>query len=185
MLIRADLGVMEDIEAMFRQLRSEFNRLDILVNNASEFAPATIDQTTPEEWDRQMAANAKGPFFVAQHAARMMAGGSGKIVNIVDVAGEIIWPRYFPYSISKAALIAVTKGMAKSYAPDIQVNGVAPGPVLFPENYSLSQKTAAIDRTLLKRQGSAEDVVRAILFLIEHDYITGEILRVDGGRHLI
>jgi NAD(P)-dependent dehydrogenase (short-subunit alcohol dehydrogenase family) len=103
----------------------------------------------------------------------------------VDVAGDVIWPGYFAYSVSKSALIAVNRGLAKAYAPAIQVNGVAPGPVLFPVHYSEEQKQAAIERTLLKREGSPRDVVNAIVFLIENDYITGEVIHVDGGRHIM
>jgi NAD(P)-dependent dehydrogenase (short-subunit alcohol dehydrogenase family) len=115
----------------------------------------------------------------------MRPNGGGKIINIVDVAGELIWPSYLPYSVSKAALIAVNRGLAKAWAPEIQVNAIAPGPVLFPEDYTDEQKRLAIDRTLLKRAGSPEDVVRAVIFLIENDYITGEVIHVDGGRHIL
>ena len=182
----ADLDDMGQIERLFSDLQSLFGGLDILVNNASMFSPSSADQTTPAEWDQQMNSNAKAPFFVAQHAARLMAAkGGGKIVNLVDPAGEIVWPGYFAYSVSKAALIAVNKGMAKAYAPSIQVNAVAPGPVLFPDHYTEEQKKSAIERTLLKRQGSAQDVVNAIVFLIENDYVTGEVLHVDGGRHIL
>ena len=133
-----------------------------------------------------MESNAKAPFFVAQHAARLMqVRGHGKIINMADVAGEVIWPGYLSYSISKAALIAVNRGLAKSYAPQIQVNAIAPGPVLFPDYYSEEQKRAAIERTLLKREGSPNDIVNAVVFLIENDYITGEMIHVDGGRHLM
>src|SRR5678815_5022128 len=125
-------------------------------------------------------------FFIAQRAATLMnRQEQGKIVNLVDVAGDTIWPGYLAYSISKAALIAVNRGLAKVLAPRIQVNGVAPGPVLFPEHYTQDQKHLAIDRTLLKRAGSARDIVNAIVFLIENDYITGEVIHVDGGRHIM
>jgi NAD(P)-dependent dehydrogenase (short-subunit alcohol dehydrogenase family) len=185
-LFQADLDDIRQIGRLFKDLESTLGGLDILVNNASAFTPATADQTTVEEWDRHMTSNAKAPFFIAQHAARLMAGrGHGKIVNLVDVAGEIVWPGYFSYSVSKAALIAVNKGLAKAYAPSIQVNAVAPGPVLFPDHYTEAQKKSAIERTLLKREGSARDVVNAIIFLIENDYITGEIIHVDGGRHIV
>jgi pteridine reductase len=161
-------------------------RLDILVNNASAFDPAAFDKTTPELWDVQMNSNANAPFFIAQHAARLMSRqDQGKIVNLVDVAGDTIWPGYLAYSISKAALIAMNRGLAKALAPKIQVNGVAPGPVLFPEHYTQDQKQLAIDRTLLKRAGSARDIVNAIVFLLENDYITGEVIHVDGGRHIM
>jgi len=94
-------------------------------------------------------------------------------------------PGYLPYSISKAALIAVNRGLAKAYAPEIQVNAIAPGPVLFPEDYTEEQKRSAVERTLLKREGSPRDIVNAVVFLIENDYITGELIHVDGGRHLV
>ena len=115
----------------------------------------------------------------------MLESGRGKILNIADPAGENIWTGYLPYSVSKAALLGVTQGLAKTLAPQVQVNAVAPGPVHFPDSYSSEQKQAAIERTLLKRSGSPEDVVRAVVFLIENDYITGEVLHVDGGRHIM
>ena len=185
-VFQADLTDASAIERMFREIEDAFGRLDILVNSASVFAAATADDAAPEHWDSQMDANARAPFFVAQHAARLMrSNGGGKIINIVDVAGEVIWPGYLPYSVSKAALIAVNRGLAKAWAPDIQVNAIAPGPVLFPEDYTDEQKRLAIDRTLLKRAGSPADVVRATVFLIENDYITGEVIHVDGGRHIL
>jgi pteridine reductase len=185
-LIQADLTDLQAIDRMFGQIQETLGGLDILVNSASVFNTGTADEATPDHWDSQIEANAKAPFFIAQKAARMMmARGQGKIVNIVDVAGEIIWPGYFAYSVSKAALIAVNRGLAKAYAPLIQVNGIAPGPVLFPDHYTEEQKKSAIDRTLLKRAGSPADVVNAIVFFIENDYITGEILHVDGGRHIM
>lgn len=183
-VFRAELTDMNEVDGMFSQLKTRLGRLDILVNNASVFDQARFDESTPELWDAQMDSNAKAPFFLAQRAARLM-GEHGKIVNLLDVAGETIWPGYFAYSVSKAALIAVNRGLAKALAPRIQVNGVAPGPVLFPEYYTQDQKHLAIERTLLKRAGSARDIVNAVVFLIENDYITGEVLHVDGGRHIM
>jgi NAD(P)-dependent dehydrogenase (short-subunit alcohol dehydrogenase family) len=183
---RAELTDNSAVDKMFQGIAKTFGGLDILINSASVFSPGTADKTTPEMWDSQMDANAKAPFFVAQHAARLMqARGQGKIINIADVAGEVIWPGYFSYSVSKAALIAVNRGLAKACAPQIQVNAIAPGPVLFPDYYSEEQKKAAIERTLLKREGSPNDVVNAVVFLIENDYITGEMIHVDGGRHVL
>jgi pteridine reductase len=185
-VFQAELTNDNAVENMFRQIETKFGGVDILVNSASVFAPATADGATPEHWDSQMDTNAKAPFFIAQRAARSMrARGAGKIINIVDVAGEVIWGGYLPYSVSKAALIALNRGLAKSYAPEIQVNGIAPGPVLFPEYYTEEQKKAATERTLLKRAGSPQDIVNAVVFLIENDYITGDVIHVDGGRHLI
>lgn len=185
-LFQAELTDPIAVQKMFQEIEAAVGGLDILVNSASIFAPDTADETTPEEWDAQMNSNAKAPFFVAQHAARLMRPrGHGKIINIADVAGEVIWPGYFPYSISKAALIAVNRGLAKAYAPYIQVNAIAPGPVLFPEYYTEQQKKSAVERTLLKREGSPQDIVNAVVFLIENDYITGDLIHVDGGRHLL
>jgi pteridine reductase len=185
-ILRAELTDIKAVETMFGQLEHQLGRLDILVNNASSFDPAVFDATTETLWDVQMNSNAKAPFFIAQYAARLMSKQEqGKVVNLVDVAGDTIWPGYLAYSISKAALIAINRGLAKALAPRIQVNGVAPGPVLFPEHYTQDQKHLAIDRTLLKRAGSARDIVNAIVFLIENDYITGEVIHVDGGRHIM
>lgn len=185
-LLQADLTVDTHRRRMFDRIRDRWGRLDILVNSASVFEAARFEETTPEFWDTQMNANARAPFFVAQDAARLMTRtGVAKIVNIADPAGELIWPQYLAYSISKSALLGLNRGLAKALAPAIQVNAVAPGPVYFPENYTDEQKQKAIERTVLKRAGSPDDVVRAVVFLIENDYITGEVLHVDGGRHIL
>jgi len=185
-LFHAELTDTRQIERLLADLEKQLGGLDILVNNASVFDAASFRESSPELWDAQMDSNAKAPFFLAQQAAPLMSRrGHGKIVNLVDVAGETIWPGYVAYSISKAALIAVNRGLAKALAPDIQVNGIAPGPVLFPEYYTQDQKHLAVERTLLKRPGSARDIVNAVVFLVENDYITGEVIHVDGGRHLM
>lgn len=185
-VFQAELTDIAAVERMFSDLETRMKALHILVNNASVFDPGTLDQSTPELWNAQMDSNAMAPFFVAQRAAGLLClQPQGKIVNLVDVAGETIWPGYLAYSVSKAALIAVNRGLAKALAPDIQVNAIAPGPVLFPEHYTQDQKHLAIERTLLKRAGSPRDIVNAIVFLLENDYITGEVLHVDGGRHIM
>jgi len=182
-VFQAELTDLGQVDELFEDLQVAFGKLDILVNNASVFSPSTADETTEELWNEQMDSNAKAPFFVAQRAVRLMT--EGKIVNMADVSGELIWPGYLAYSISKAALIAVNRGLAKAYAPRIQVNAISPGPVLFPNHYSEKQKESAIERTLLKREGNPRDIVNAVMFLIENDYITGEVIHVDGGRHIL
>jgi pteridine reductase len=183
---QADLTDVNAVQNMFGAIAKTFGALDILVNSASVFDPGSAGDATPEHWDQQMNTNAKAPFFLAQAAASFMRKrGAGKIINIADVAGELIWPTYLAYSVSKAALIAVNRGLAKAFAPEIQVNAIAPGPVLFPEYYTEEQKRSAVERTLLKRAGTPRDVVNAAIFLIENDYITGEVLHVDGGRHIL
>jgi len=185
-LFRAELTNDGEVNALFIDLEKRLGGLDILVNNASVFNQGVFEESTPELWNAQMDSNARAPFFVAQRAAALMKRrGHGKIVNLVDVAGEVVWPGYLAYSVSKAALIAVNRGLAKALAPAIQVNGVAPGPVLFPEYYTQDQKHLAVERTLLKKAGSPRDIVNAVVFLIENDYITGEVLHVDGGRHIM
>ena len=185
-LFKAELVDEVERTRMMGEIVDRFGGLQILVNNASVFAPGTIEDSTPDLWDDQMDANAKAPFFLAQLSSReMLREGAGKIVNIADPAGETIWTQYFPYSVSKAALLAVTRGLSRSLAPAVQVNAVSPGPVHFPDHYTEQQKQSAIERTLLKRAGSMEDVVRAVIFLIENDYITGEVIHVDGGRHIM
>ena len=185
-IFQCELTDIRAVEKMFQEIAQEFKGLDILINSASAFSAASADETTSDLWDSQMDSNAKAPFFVAQYAARLMSHRvQGKIINIADVAGEVIWPGYFAYSISKAALIAINRGLAKTHAPKIQVNAIAPGPVLFPEYYTDEQKNSAIQRTLLKREGDPGDIVKTVVFLIENDYITGELVHVDGGRHLL
>ena len=185
-MFQADLVDDDSRNRMLDEIGARFGTVDILVNNASVFAAGTLEESTSAMWDEQMDANAKAPFFLSQACARMMReSGKGKIVNIADPAGEVVWTGYFPYSVSKAALLGVTQGMAKALAPHVQVNAVAPGPVYFPEYYTDEQKQFSVERTLLKRAGSPEDVVRAVVFLIENDYITGEVLHVDGGRHVL
>jgi pteridine reductase len=180
-VFRAELADLKQLDNMFAAIEEKFGSLNILVNSASVFSPATAQETSEAHWDEQMNSNAKAPFFVAQRAARLMK--EGKIVNLADVAGEVIWPGYLAYSVSKAALLAVNRGLAKAFAPHIHVNAIAPGPVLFPPYYTDEQKKSAIERTLLKREGSPQDIVNAVMFLIENDYITGEVIHVDGGRH--
>ena len=185
-LFQAELTDDIAVDRMFSDLEAKMRVLDILVNTASVFDRGTFEQSTLDLWNRQMDSNAMAPFFIAQRASRLMLRQpQAKIVNLVDVAGETIWPGYLAYSVSKAALIAVNRGLAKVLAPGIQVNAIAPGPVLFPEYYSQDQKRLAIERTLLKREGSAKDIVNAVIFFIENDYITGEVLHVDGGRHMM
>ena len=184
-LVRADLTDTDAIDGLVGEIGSRLGTLDVLINNASVFSAGTSGDTTRAMWDEQMDTNARAPFFLAQRAAKVMAqsGRGGKIINLADVAGEVVWPAYFAYSVSKAALLAATRGLAKAYAPAIQVNALSLGPVHFPEHYSDEQKRLAVDRTLLKRAGSPDDVVRAVLFLVENDYITGDVIHVDGGRH--
>jgi NAD(P)-dependent dehydrogenase (short-subunit alcohol dehydrogenase family) len=183
--IRADLSQVREIESLVAEVANHVGRLDVLVNSAAVFFPTRFGATRESEWDDLLDTNLKGPFFLCQLAAAlMMAAGGGAIVNIADVSAEIPWTRYLPYCISKAGVVAMTKGLARTLAPRVRVNAVAPGPVLLPEHFTSGQRERAIRSTLLGREGTPEDVARAVRYLIEASYVTGVILPVDGGRHL-
>lgn len=181
--VRADLTRPEEIPLPFEAAESAFGGLDLLVNSAAVFPRSDVLDTTIDEWDRVFALNARAAFFCAQEAARRME--TGAIVNIVDTGADQAWPGYVPYVASKAALASVTRGLAAAFAPDIRVNAVAPGPVLLPEDADGEADHAAVaELTALGRVGAPEDVAEAVLYLAGAEYVTGEILRVDGGQHL-
>lgn len=180
--IRADVSNPGEVDALITTAIGHFGRLDILINNAAIFYKTDFFELTEDDWEAFINTNLKGPFLCSQKAGRhLVSQGAGKIINIADVGGVRAWKGYIPYCVSKAGLIMLTKGMAKAMAPDVQVNAVAPGPVMFPEDYTEKEKNAVLQNTVLKRPGSATDIAKAVQFLIESDYITGEVLFVDGG----
>jgi pteridine reductase len=164
----------------------EFGRLDILVNNASSFYPTPMGHITSTQWDDLMGSNLKAPFFLAQAAAPSLRAQQGLIVNIVDIHGLRPLKRHPVYSIAKAGLAMMTRSLARELGPDIRVNGIAPGPVLWPErSMDETSKREIIAKTALKRHGSPEDIARAVLFLAKDaPYVTGQIIAVDGGRSI-
>lgn len=184
-IFHADLSLVAEVDRMVDDVYSRFGPLDALVNNASLFLKTPFGTVCEEDWDRLLDANLKGPFFLTQAVGERMlrAGTSGKVVNIADWAGERPYSQYVPYCISKAGLIAMTKGLAKTLAPQIAVMAVAPGPVLWPEDLGGDELKAVLEKTPLKRIGKPEDVASAVCFIIEgNDYMTGSIIFVDGGR---
>lgn len=179
--VAADLATADGLEA----LQPYAARADILVNSAANFIREPFGSITMENFDASVALNMRAPLFLAQHAGQAMKErGWGRIVNLADVAATLPFPAYLPYSMTKAAIIALSRGLARALAPHVLVNAVAPGPVLPPEDYDEEQLRQAIEPTLLKRAGSAEEVARAVRFLVESDYITGITIPVDGGRLL-
>jgi len=176
----------DQVRQAVRQIFSRFRRIDILVNNASSFYPTPLPQATEAQWRDLIDTNLTGPWAFAQAVAPIMKRRrAGKIVNIVDTAAFLPWPDYLPYCAAKGGLVTLTWGLAKALAPEIQVNGIAPGPILMPKGISAEEKNQAIRRTLLKRSGSPQDIVQAVLFFLEgSDFVTGVILPVDGGRLL-
>jgi pteridine reductase len=185
--VQADLSVPSAIEVLFDTLRAEFGRVDVLVNSASVFQAADLLDVTVDDWEAVMAVNLRAPFLCSQHAARMMQSGSGDgvIINIADIAGQVSWVRFPHHSVSKAGLIMLTRVLAKSLGPGIRANAVVPGPVMKPEGMPDVRWQALGDVLPLGRTGSPQNVVQAVLALVENDFITGTILNVDGGDALI
>lgn len=182
----ADLERVAEIERMTAEVLAAFGRIDVLVNCASVFYRKPLDELTERDWDLNLDVNLKAPFFLAKFAgAAMRRQGAGKIVNIGDWAGIRPYSNYLPYTVSKSGLIGLTRALAKALAPEVQVNCVALGPVMPPQDYSSEENTRLAEATLTKRLGSPDDVANAVLFLCEGtDFATGSTLLLDGGRLL-
>ena len=163
---------------------ARFGRLDALVNNASAFFPTPLGSTTPALFDELFAANARAPFFLAQAAAPALRAARGAIVNLADIHGERPLRDHAPYCMAKAALIMLTRALALELAPDVRVNAVAPGAILWPEQEKPdAAKDAVLARVPLRRTGEPDDVAEAVRWLLQDArYTTGEVLHVDGGR---
>jgi pteridine reductase len=181
--LRADLLDTDRLAALVDGATAAFGRLDILVNNASSFYPTPIGTVGEHDWDSLVGSNLKAPLFLAQAAARELAAARGLLLNLVDIHGMRPLKNYPLYSVAKAGLIMLTKALARELAPEVRVNAVAPGPVMWPETADTELRDMIVARTLLKRPGCAADVAKAVLFFATNaPYITGQILAVDGGR---
>ena len=161
-----------------------FGELDVLVNSAAVMLRTPVGEVLVEDWDAMFALNLRAPFFLCQSAARVMGERGGAIVNIADLAAFETWRGYIPHSITKAGIVQMTRGLAHALAPKIRVNAVAPGLVLLPDGWTQEQADKLIATTPLGRLGSPEDVAQAVLYLLGADYVTGETIIVDGGRHV-
>jgi pteridine reductase len=184
LLLRADLSDAEAAGALPGEVARALGGLDVLVNSASLFESARLEDVTATAWDRVMAVNVRAPFLLTREAAPQLRAREGVIINIADLAGLQAWPAFPHHGVSKAALIHLTRISARSLAPSVRVNCVVPGTVLPPEDYTEEQVSASVERTVLKRIGSPADVEEAMLFLIRSDFATGSIVVVDGGRML-
>lgn len=182
--IHADISKPREVQAMFRAADRRFHRLDLLVNNAAIFYPVSWDRLTERDWDRMLGINLKGSFFCAQAAARrMMRQGAGQIINISSLGGIRAWPYYLHYCSSKAGVIMLTKGLAKALAPQILVNSIAPGIILFPESKPDPVMAKVIRKTPLQRGGEADDIASLVVYLAtQNRFITGQVFTVDGGE---
>lgn len=167
-----------------------FGALDVLVNSAAVMLRTPFGEVSAEEWDSMFALNLRAPFFLSQAAARAMGWGGpeqrqrdGAIINIADLAAYESWIGYVPHGISKAGIVRMTKSLAKVLGPRIRVNAVAPGAVLLPEGFSAAEAAHLAETAPLRRLGEPGDVSDAVLYLLKADFVTGETLIVDGGRH--
>jgi NAD(P)-dependent dehydrogenase (short-subunit alcohol dehydrogenase family) len=183
-LLKADLTDGEQAGALAGRAKDALGGLDVLVNSAAIMEKRPLAEVTPADWDRTMNLNLKGAFFVARGAAAAMAEQGGVIVNIADLAAFQRWRSYPVHAISKAAVVTMTEVLANALAPKIRVNAVAPGAILPPDDWDEPARRRLAEATPLGRLGKPEDVVAAVLYLIENDYVTGQTVVVDGGRLL-
>lgn len=184
--IQADLDDVDNLPRIIDACIAKFGRLDALINNASTFYATPVGATTPAQWDELFASNARAPYFLAQAAAPHLKQAHGAIVNIVDIYAERPLPNHPVYCMAKAALAMMTLALARELGPEVRVNGIAPGAILWPESgKAYADQAELVARTPLKRVGSTEDVAAAVLFLLrDAKFTTGQILKVDGGRAL-
>lgn len=184
--VRADVSDGADVKRLVAACADEFGRLDVLVNSASLFESAPFESLSDDDWDRSLAVNLKGPFMLARDAAPLLRrDGGGLIVNIADLSAFQPWPRYAAHAVSKAGLVHLTRVLARALAPDIRANCIAPGTVLPPTGYTDAESDPKGMRRVLGREGSPDDAVRALLYFVEADFVTGEVAVVDGGRMLL
>lgn len=183
---QADLNHCRECAGLIEGVRSFRGRLDVLVNNASGFYPTPFDDASEEQWEDLMGSNLKGPFFLTKAAAPMLRAVSGCVVNLVDIHAERPLKDYSIYSIAKAGNAMLVKALARELGPRVRVNGIAPGVILWPKKEpDAGAKEEILTRTALKHAGAPPDIARTLLFLIrDADYITGQIIAVDGGRTL-
>jgi len=184
-IFQADLTRPDAAKKICQAAQKAFGQINILVNNSALFYPTPLGEVKEKDWDTFHDLNLKAAFFLSQEVGMLMHKQQlGRIFNIGDTSVDSPWKSYIPYILSKSGVVTMTKGLAKALAPHVLVNCINPGPVLFPDHYSEAQKSKSVKRTLLQREGSAEDIARTVRFLIETDYITGAVIPVDGGRHI-
>ena len=184
--LQADLLDLASLPGLVTQVTGTFGRLDILVNNASTFYPTPVGEITAAQFDDLVGTNLRAPLFMAQAAAPQLRLHEGLILNMVDIHGSRPLKRHPVYSAAKAGLIMLTRSLARELAPQVRVNAIAPGPVMWPEGgIDPDLKKKILERTALRRPGSPEDIARAALFFAaEAPYVTGQVLAIDGGRSL-
>ena len=184
--VQGNLDIKEDVQKILSEVSETFPSIDVLVNNASTFYPTPIDEISEDHWEKLIGSNLKGPLFLIQGLKEKLKRSNGSIINITDTNLTKGVANYSIYSAAKAGLEAVTKGLARELAPEIKVNAIAPGAMLEPPDvtWTEEQKNKVIESIPLKRMGSEKDIANAVKFLACSEYITGQIIKVDGGRSL-
>ena len=180
----ADLTGADAPAALIRDVIGAFGQLDVLINSAAIMLRTPFGTVSADAWDRMFALNLRAPFLLSQAAAPHLKAARGAIVNIADLAAFETWPGYIPHGLTKAGVVYATRALAKVMAPEVRVNAIAPGTVLLPDEWSEKDAAHLNATTPLKRSGAPEDVAAAMLFLLDSDYITGDVIVVDGGRHI-
>lgn len=181
-VVVADQREPEAVRSACEEARAALGVVRVLVNSAAIWPKVAFEETSQEDFDLALEVNLRGPFFWARHLGPpMKEAGGGAIVSIADVSADRPWADSLPYCIAKAGVISMTFGLAKALAPEVRVNAIGPGPILFPPDYTEQQKTADREATLRSREGSPEDIARAVRFLAESPNVTGTFLPVDGG----
>jgi len=179
-------GNLNNIDSILTIVNS-IESLDLLVNNASVFYPKPVENSSIDDWNDVINVNLRAPFFLSKGLSKKLSINNGSIINIIDIHSERPLKNHAVYNISKAGLKMMTQTLAKELAPSIRVNGVSPGSILWPEataEISDDEKKLMLDRIVLNRQGSPQDIADTVLFLANSDYITGQIINIDGGRTL-
>lgn len=183
--VQANLNHHDEVLKLAASALNAFSRLDVLVNNASTFYPTEVNEVDQSIWDDLFASNLKAPFFLIQQLTEELTKRNGSVVNIVDIHADRPLRGYPVYCMAKAGLVMLTKSLSRELAPNIRVNGVAPGPILWHDNELSDQdKQRVLDEVLLQKLGSPTDIAQAVSYLVQADYVTGHILAVDGGRSI-
>ena len=184
--VQGNLDVKEDVQKILNEVNDAFPSIDLLINNASTFYPTPIDEISEDHWEKLIGSNLKGPLFLIQGLKEKLKKSNGSIINITDTNLTKGVANYSIYSAAKAGLEAITKGLARELAPEIKVNAIAPGAMLEPPDvtWTEEQKNRVIETIPLKRMGSEKDIANAVKFLANSEYITGQTIKVDGGRSL-
>ena len=187
-LIQADLLNGASLPDLVKTTLGRFERLDILVNNASSFFPSPIGEITDKAWDDLIGTNLKAPLFLSQAAAPELRKRHGCIVNIIDIHAEFPMKNYVVYTVAKGGLLALTRSLARELGPEVRVNGVAPGTIMWPEDGEWSDELSRqriVNQSALKRVGEPADIAKAVDFLVSAaPYVTGQVIAVDGGRSI-